>query len=171
MELLELKHKVLELFDTDIDHLGNALMSAVTNNDTTKYDAFCELVNGDLTVDWLQMVYQYYHADRTEKMQDYTPRSIADLMGRLAGRSDIIIDMCAGSGALAIQRWAQEPEQKFRLIEIDENVIPFLLFNLAVRNIDSSVCKKDVLSDGTGQQWRVSRGDNYGRVTCIKSTV
>jgi hypothetical protein len=39
-----------------------------------------------------------------------------------------------------------------RLIELDEKVIPYLLFNLAVRNIDSSVCRKDVLSDETGQQ-------------------
>lgn len=171
MELLKLKNKILELFDTDIDHLGDALMSVVTNNNVTKYDAFCELVDGDLTVDWLQMIYQYYHADRNEKMQDYTSKTLADLMARLTGPADIVVDMCAGSGALAIQRWVQKPDQKMRLIELDENVIPYLLFNLAVRNIDSSVCRKDVLSDETGQQYRVSRGDKYGRVSYVKSTI
>lgn len=171
MELLELKNKIIELFGVDIDHLGDALMETVNNNDILRYDRFCELVDHDLSVDWLQMVYQYYHADRTEKMQDYTPRSIAEFMSKLAGHADVMVDMCAGSGALTIQRWVHEPDQKCRLIELDENVIPYLLFNLAVRNIDSSVCMKDVLSDGTGQQWRISKGEKYGRVTCVKSTV
>lgn len=36
-------------------------------------------------------------------MQDYTPKSLAVFMGKLAGKSDIVTDMCAGSGALTIQ--------------------------------------------------------------------
>lgn len=171
IELLELKNKVLEIFDTDIDHLGDALMQSVTENDLDKYERFCELVDGDLSVDWLQRIYQYYHADRENKKQDYTPKCLADFMGRLVGESDVIIDMCAGSGALIIQRWVQNPNQKFRAFEIDENVIPFLLFNLAVRNIDSSVCRADVLSDEKYEQWRISKGEKYGRVTYFKSAV
>lgn len=171
MELLELKNKITDLFHADVDNLGSALMEAVNNNDVEKYDMFCELVEHDLSVDWLQMIYQYYHADRSEKMQDYTPKTIADFMGKLVGPADVVVDMCAGSGALTIQRWMQNPDQKFRLIELDEKVIPYLLFNLAVRNIDSSVCMKDVLSDGTGSQWRITRGEKYGRVACVKSAL
>lgn len=171
MELLELKNKVLEVFQTDIDKLGNALMDAAINNRFDLYDHFCELVGNDLSVDWLQKIYQYYHADRKEKMQDYTPKCIAKFMALLVGESDIVVDMCAGSGALTIQRWLQNPDQKFRLFELDENVIPFLLFNLAVRNIDSSVCRADVLIDEKYEQYRIRKGEKYGRVSRIKSTL
>ena len=171
MELLELKNKIVELFGVDIDHLGDALMSAVTDNRTDLYDQFCELVGNDLSVDWMQKIFQYYHADRKEKKQDYTPKSIADFMGLLVGNSDIVVDMCAGSGALTIQKWVQNPTQKFRLFELDEKVIPFLLFNLVVRNIDSSVCRADVLSNEKFEQWRISKGEKYGSITYFKSTV
>lgn len=171
MELLELKDKVLEIFQTDIEHLGDALMIAMNDNRTDLYDQFCNLVGNDLTVDWMQKIYQYYHADRKDKKQDYTPKCLAEFMGKLLGDADVVVDMCAGSGALTIQRWAQNHDQKFRLYELDENVIPFLLFNLAVRNIDSSVCMADVLQDEVYKQWIVKKGEKYGRVACVKSTL
>lgn len=167
MELLELKDRVLELFNTDIDHLGDALMQTVNDNDTAMYEQFCELVDNDLSVDWLQMIFQYYHADRSEKMQDYTPKTIADFMGRLVGKADVVVDMCAGSGALTIQRWAHEPGQRMRLIELDRNVIPYLLFNLVIRNIHSDVLMEDVLADSICAHWVVQKGEKYGRVTCL----
>lgn len=171
MELLELKENVLALFQTDIDHLGNALMETVANNQTDKYDQFCQLVQNDLSVDWLQKIYQYYHADRKDKKQDYTPKCLADFMGRLVGEADIVIDMCAGSGALIIQKWLQNPEQRFIAFEIDENVIPYLLFNLAVRNIESCIYKSDVLSDKKSVSWNIKRGDKYGYITNFKSAL
>lgn len=172
MELLKLKDNVLGIFQTDIEHLGEKLMAAVNNNRIDLYDQFCEAVGNDLTVDWLQMIFQYYHADRKEKKQDYTPKSIAEFMSRLIGNSDgIIVDMCAGSGALTIQRWALNPSQRFRLLELDEKVIPYLLFNLVIRNIDSSVCRADVLQCETYEQWRISKGEKYGRITYFKPTV
>lgn len=171
MELLELKDKVLEIFQTDIEHLGDALMIAMNDNRTDLYDQFCNLVGNDLTVDWMQKIYQYYHADRKDKKQDYTPKCLAVFLSKLIGEADVVIDMCAGSGALTIQRWAQNHDQKFRLYELDENVIPFLLFNLAVRNIDSSACMADVLQDEVYKQWIVKKGEKYGRVACVKSTL
>lgn len=108
-------------------------------NDEERKDAFCEMVGGDLSKDWLQMVYQYYLADRKEKKQDYTPKSIAKLMEMLVGATESCIDLCAGSGALAIQKWIENPNQEFVLYEADTNVIPYLLFNLSVRNISATV--------------------------------
>lgn len=171
MELLELRDSVLEILETDIDHLGDALMETVKNHNTDVYDKFCSLVDNDLSVDHLQKIFQYYHADRDEKKQDYTPKSVAEFMSRLIGDADIVVDLCAGSGALTIQRWNQNHDQKCRLFELDENVIPFLLFNLAVRNIDSSVCRADVLNDTQYEQWRISKGEKYGSLTYFKSTV
>lgn len=171
MELLELKDKVLEIFQTDIEHLGDALMIAMNDNRTDLYDQFCNLVGNDLTVDWMQKIYQYYNADRKDKKQDYTPKCLAEFMGKLLGDADVVVDMCAGSGALIIQRWVQNPDQKFRAFEIDGNVIPFLLFNLAVRNIDSSVCQSDVLCDEKVAIWRIAKGERYGNITYFKPAV
>lgn len=171
MELLELKDKVLEIFSTDIAHLGDAIMSAITDERTDLYDGFCDVVENDLSVDWMQKIYQYYHADRTEKKQDYTPKSLADFMCRLVGKADVVVDMCAGSGALTIQRWQQFPEQRVSCIEIDKNVIPYLLFNLVIRNIDASVCRADVLSGETYEQFKVEKGEKYGRVSYVKSAI
>jgi type I restriction-modification system DNA methylase subunit len=167
MELKELYEKTIELFDAkDAEELKNHLMDA--SNDDEKKKAFCQLVNDDLSKDWLQMVYQYYLADRKEKKQDYTPKSIAQLMGRLAGDADVCVDLCAGSGALTIQKWMQKPDQKFELYELDENVIPFLLFNLSIRNISADVFRADVLQDEIYDAWEVKKGEQFAKVTHLQ---
>ena len=172
MELKELYTKTLEIFNvSDAGSLGDALMECINKNDTEKMYEFENLVEGDLTKDWLQMIYQYYCADRKEKKQDYTPKCLADFMGRLVGNADTVIDLCAGSGALTIQKWVQNKNQKFRLYEIDKNVIPYLLFNCAIRNITASVCRADAIKDEVYEQWFVRKGEKYGIITCIQSTV
>ena len=167
MELKKLCEKTLEIFKVkSVDDLGESLMKSCVENDIEKFDAFAGLV-GNLNVDWLQKIFQYYQADRKERMQDYTPESLAAFVGRLAGDSDEVIDMCAGSGALTIQKWRQKHETRFKLFEIDENVIPYLLFNLVLRNIESTVCHADVLQKEMYHKYKVKRGDKYGILEVI----
>lgn len=162
MELKQLCERTLEIFEIDdIKCLQEKLLDCVRKNDIEKYSAF-ESLNEDLSVDWLQMIFQYYYADRKEKMQDYTPKTLADFVGRLAGESETIIDMCAGSGALTIQKWNRNHDLKFRLYEFDERVIPFLLFNMALRNINCVVYHADVLQNELYHTYKISKGDKYG---------
>ena len=77
-------------------------------------------------------------------------------------------DMCAGSGALTIQKWRRNHELKFRLYEFDKNVIPYLLFNMILRNIESTVCQTDVLQNEVYHEYRVKKGDKYGKLEVIK---
>ena len=64
MELKELTNKTLEIFEVKSeDDLADKIFNAVKNNVTTKFCEFRDLV-GDLSNDWLQMIYQYYLADR-----------------------------------------------------------------------------------------------------------
>lgn len=171
MELLEFVEALKKLFELDaIETLGDALALAVKTNDTTKFDAFRELVNDELDVDHLQKVYQYYCADRVEKKQDYTPRSLAALVAALTPPSSVVVDLCAGSGALTIQKWKESPTTTFELYELDERVLPFLLFNLALRNIEARVFVGDALDDSCELKYQVSRGSVYGRVAYIEST-
>lgn len=171
MELKELTDRTLELFGvTDPGQLGSALLAAC--GDPEKLRAFRDLVSGDLTTDWMQKIYQYYLADRKEKKQDYTPASVAQFMGLLAGSSDSIVDMCAGSGALIIQKWNQDPDIRFTAIEYDGTVIPFLLFNMALRNIRCCVFHKDALTDDEPLgAWDVTKGEEFGNITHIKSAL
>ena len=167
MELKELTEKTLEIFEVDdASKLRSALFEACNNE--TKLNAFSDLVDGDLSVDWMQMIYQYYLADRKGKKQDYTPSCLAMFMGMLAGECDDIVDLCAGSGALIIQKWTQNKDTEFTAIEYDENVIPFLLFNMVIRNIKATVIHKNALTDDEPiATYRIEKGEKYGNITNI----
>lgn len=168
MELKELVNKTLEIFSAySVQDLRDAIEKTVINNETEKMKSFCDMVNWDLKKDWLQMIFQYYCADRMEKKQDFTPSSLAMLVSCLIGESEEVIDMCAGSGALTIARWAEYPDTRFILYEIDENVIPYLLFNMAIRNINATVHQTDILQDKTIKSWMIRKGDLFGYVVSV----
>lgn len=162
MELKELCENVLDIFGVeDMEKLGDALMLCCKENDEKKLEQVERLTN-DLSVDYFQKIFQYYYADRKEKKQDYTPKTLAKLVGKLAGEADTVIDMCAGSGSLTIAKWHLNRGARFKLFEIDERVIPFLLFNLILRNIEATVLHADVLQMETYHKWRTKKGEKYG---------
>lgn len=171
MDLKDLTDETIKLFGVnDPSELGSSLTKAC--DDQAMLQGFCDLVDGDLSKDWLQMIYQYYLADRKDKKQDYTPASIARFMGMLAGDAERVIDMCAGSGALIIQKWNLNHEISFTAIEIDENVIPFLLFNMVLRNIRCDVLMLDALTDEAPKKtWKITKGEKFGCITSYKPTV
>lgn len=169
MELKELTDKMLELLDTkSTNEIADKIFDVVKNNNIEIYEQFTQLVNGDLSKDWLQKIYQYHLADREEKKQDYTPYSLARLAGMLAGDSNEVIDMCAGSGALTIQKWNLNHDIKFELYELDENVIPFLLFNMAVRNIECTVYHANILSEEIYNTFKIKKGIKFGRLEVVE---
>lgn len=167
MELKELLCRTTTLFKVDnLDDLGQALMNCVLSNNNTTYQAFADMVDGDLSVDWLQMIYQYYMADRENLKQDYTPKCLAELLAKYAQTNDTnkIIDICAGSGALTIQQWNLNKNIIAECQEVDKNVIPYLLFNIALRNIQGNVCHKDVLLNKVFETYILTRGDKFAIV-------
>ncbi|MBR4694841.1 MAG: N-6 DNA methylase [Selenomonadaceae bacterium] len=131
------------------------------------FDSYMDLA-GTIEVDFLQKIYQFYLSDRGKgtKQQDYTPPSVAELCGRLAKcpKGGTVYDCCAGSGALTIAKHKQDSSLRFVLEELDENVIPFLLFNLAVRGIEAVVVHGDVLKNEIYQAYSVKPADKYGNV-------
>lgn len=167
MELKELTAKICDLFgcvsiETFPDKIALALLS---QNPILYFDRYKELCP-DLTVDWLQRVYQFYHADRENKKQDYTPISLAKLVSYLSCMpgEKVVYDCCCGSGALTIQKWCVNPDLKFVCEELDERVIPILLFNLCIRNIEATVVNKDILTGDIINSYTVIRGSVYGTV-------
>lgn len=168
MELKGLTDKVRNLLEIDdMSQMSEKLMETVMNDDHRIYNGFLDLVENDLTVDWLQMIFQYHQADRKEKKQDYTPPELAKFLGRLTEteQEKNVYDLCAGSGALTIQKWNLNHDLHFVCYEYDKRVIPLLLFNLAVRNINALVVNGDALQDEVFTRYTVKSGEKYGTVT------
>lgn len=169
MELKELSEKVLNLFCVDsVSKLGNKLKETVLTNDTSKYAEFVNIVE-DLSIDWMQKIYQYYEADRKDKKQDYTPKSLSKLVAKLTeANGEVVYDICAGSGALTIQKWCLSPQKTFICEELDENVFPYLAFNMAVRNMNGYIIMRNVLSLELIAVYQVIKGNSFSTVKQIQ---
>lgn len=168
MELKEITQKVLELFEIkDIYSFPKRINDIIFGEQKKKvFDDYINLLP-DLTIDWLQHIYQFYCADRKEKKQDYTPLSISKLVSALTyiKGEHIVYDCCSGSGSLVIQQWNFNKSLKFICEELDSNVIPILLFNLSIRNIEAKVINKNVLTGEVYASYEVTKGNKYGVIT------
>lgn len=171
MELKELTEETFKIFNVnDTKELKNKLYEICINNQEEKLKEFAELIKYDFKTDYLQKIYQYYEADRKEKKQDYTPKSLAKLVSKLSydENESECLDMCCGTGALTIQKWVENPNLKFELEEFDENVIPFLLFNMMLRNINATVKQKDVLQDEIYRIYNIVKSEEFGKLEVLK---
>lgn len=166
MELSALKEKLWNILSVQDDDLIGAVMSSAFSY--KKLSAYYDLVDGDLSIDELQKVFQYYYADRKEKMQDFTPITLAKLCAS-ATKTDgnIIYDLCAGSGALTIQKWVQNPTKTFICEEMDERAIPILLFNMAVRNMNGWVINRNALTMEERAVYRLKSGERLPRKSLV----
>lgn len=163
MELYKLKQKIWDIFAVQDDDLLSAIMSAATNE--ASLSEYYELMGGDLSTDELQKIFQYYYADRKGKMQDYTPATLAKLCAVVTETDgNTVYDLCAGSGALTIQKWTESPNKNFICEELDERVIPLLLFNMAVRNMTGWVINRNALTLETKLVYRLESGERFSTI-------
>ena len=164
MELKELTEKTLEILEVEsVSEISDKLMKIALENETEYHDKFI-LMFTDLGIDYFQKIFQYNEADRKEKKQDYTPACLGKLVSVLVDNSNTVIDMCAGTGSLTIQKWSQNKSTKFICIEFDERVIPYLMFNLSIRNMNSTIKHQDILSKEVFNEYQIIPGKKYGRV-------
>jgi type I restriction-modification system DNA methylase subunit len=169
MELLEFKNQILKLCNTsDLREIGNILFRVVLSNVTQFYDEYNTLVANE-SKDWLQALWQYYEADRAEKKQDYTPKSLCKLVSALAGNCKTIYDCCGGSGALTLQNLKDKAISNLYIEELDENVVPFLLFNLSLHNANGYVVNGDVLKQEKYKIYKLSSGEKYSTVKTVNT--
>ena len=159
MELKELTEKFKEIFG----ELENFNLDLLTDSNCSRY---LELINNDLETDYLQKIWQFYMADRKDKKQDFTPKSLGKLISELTKSTveEWVYDMCSGSGALTIQKWCSNKNLKFVCEELDENLIPFLLFNLKIRNIEGYVINGNVLTDERKTVYKLTQGAKFSEI-------
>lgn len=148
--------------------IENVRCALLSNRKNDVLSAYVDMVDGDLTTDNLQKIFQYYYADRKDKCQDYTPESIAKLCASATETSGLVVyDLCAGSGALTIQKWAQNPSKTFICEELDERVIPLLLFNMAVRNMSGYVIHRNALTLEPFECFRLVSDERFSTITRV----
>lgn len=160
MELLEFKNKMLKLCGVnEIKDIGGVIFNVVLEHNEKFYKEYLELT--DDSKDWLQALYQYYEADRKHKKQDYTPKSICKLVSALAQDCKNVYDCCGGSGALTNQMLKDFNIENIYIEELDEMVIPFLLFNLCLNNANGIVKNSDVLENKVYSIYELKKGEKY----------
>ena len=163
VELLEFKNKILNLCNvSEIKDIGGVLMKSVLEQNTEFFNEYNKII--DNSKDWLQALWQYYEADREEKKQDYTPKSLCKLVSALAGECITVYDCCGGSGALTIEMLKNGNIESVFIEELDERVIPFLLFNLCLNNASGYVVNGDVLTCEQFKCYELTKGEKYS--TC-----
>lgn len=169
MELLEFKHKMFELCAvSQIAEIRDVLYNAVLSQDISIFNGYNSII--DDTKDWLQALWQYYEADRTEKKQDYTPKSLCKLVAALAGECNSVYDCCGGSGALTVEMLKNRKVENVFVEELDERVIPFLLFNLCLCNANGYVVNGDALSREQFKCYKLTKGEKYSRCEVVDRT-
>lgn len=128
-------------------------------------------------VDTFKQYFEEYAAERKSNMQDYTPDSVSRMLATLT-RTDIDAsngwsgyDPTAGTGSLIIQKWRDDQLAEwpwtyaphnylYMAEEFADNVIPYLLHNLAIRGMNCIVIHGDTLERKTKQIYFVQNSDD-----------
>lgn len=118
----------------------------------------------DLTFDWFTNYFQEEHSDRKNKKQDFTPNSVATIASKILGESNSSADICAGTGGLTIKRYNANPSAKFYCEEFSDRAIPFLLFNLAIRNLNATVFHGDSLTRKAKAIYKLKKDKKYSDI-------
>jgi len=127
------------------------------------FDQFLK-VESDLSFDWFTEYYQAEQSDRKNKKQDFTPDGIVTLASNLLGKTESNVDLCAGTGGLTIKRYVSNSNAEFYCEEFSDRAIPFLLFNLAIRNVNAIVCHGDSLTHEFKAVYKLTTCETYSNI-------
>ena len=127
------------------------------------FNSFLQLEQ-DLSFDWFTDYFQEEHSDRKNKKQDFTPDSVTELASKLLGVFDSNADICAGTGGLTIKRWTLNKHAQFYCEEYSDRAMPFLLFNLMIRNINGIVVHGDALTQEYKHVYKLVNGDRFSEL-------
>lgn len=156
----------------DIEELGDKLYDILfskNKNETLKQ--YLEIVE-DIETDWMQKIFQYYKADREKGLsQDYTPPSLGKCVSKILYNENArtVLDVCAGSGSLTLQLHKLNEDLNFVCLELDDNVIPFLLFNLCLNNVEAVVCKYDVINNKLYKAYKLTRTNSFSDIELLEN--
>ena len=148
---------------SDSYQIPDRLMEIIYNKEERE-ELFIKLLEiNDYQVghDWFIKHFEDEHADRKVKKQDFTPKSVANLLSKLAlcneGNAGNYYEVAAGTGSILISHWNNhrmtyspfdyEPKYHFAFVEeLSDRAIPFLLINMMIRGMNGIVLHCDSLT-------------------------
>ena len=171
-ELKSICDDLMIFFNIDnIEELGDKLYNVLfSKNKNEMLKQYLEIVE-DIETDWIQKIFQYYKADREKGLsQDYTPPSLGKCVSKILYNEDskTVLDVCAGSGSLTLQLHKLNEDLNFVCLELDDNVIPFLLFNLCLNNVEAVVCKYDVINNKLYKAYKLTKTASYSNIEVLE---
>ena len=151
------------LIGIDESYKAPIKLQRILNGSNKRIELFNQFLEKekDLSFDWFTDYFQEEHSDRKNKKQDFTPDGIVKLVSSLLGNFKINADICAGTGGLTIKRWSENHNGKFYCEEFSDRAIPFLLFNLMIRNIDAVVFHGDSLARSVKHIYKLTKGVKF----------
>lgn len=153
-------------------HASYKLKGILSNKEEreTLFNAFLEQEQ-DLSFDWFTEYFQSEHADRKGKKQDFTPDGIIKVASGILGDTESNADICAGTGGLTIKRWSENPEATFYCEEFSDRAVPFLLFNLVIRNLNAVICHGDSLTRDFKTIYQLTKSDKFSEIEIVNEHV
>ena len=106
--------------------------------------------------------FQSEQGDRDNFKQDFTPDCIVKIIKGLMGEPAKVLDMCSGTGSLTLPFIDENVEVQCE--ELTSRTIPFLLFNLAIRNVKGVVLQKDILLNRVERKFILEPGAKYSSI-------
>lgn len=120
----------------------------------------------DMRNDCLRDYFQMNNANRSNLKQDYTPDCLCQLISQLAPKTERVIDICSGTGALTI---GFNRDIQYQCEELSSISIPILLFNLALRGINATVLQKNVLLNEIEKVYKLSKNGEFSDIEIIEN--
>lgn len=135
-------------------------------NENIKNNLFDKFMNYDidLSKDFFRDYFQEQHSDRKGLKQDYTPDCICKIIARLQEKSNKLLDVCSGTGALTLFSLNENNDCLVQCEELSSRSIPILLFNLSIRNKQGYVLQKDVLKNEITNIYKLEKSNKYSTI-------
>lgn len=158
--------KITEILNIKFNYQMTESLLALLFDEAKRNTAFEQYLatNPDLSQDCFLAEFQAQFADRNNLKQDYTPSSICRILAEISGNAESVLDVCSGTGALTLAKWAQCPSAKFYCEEYSKEAVAILLFNLALRGVNAEVRHGDVLTGETFAGYRLTKQGKFSHI-------
>lgn len=158
--------KINELLGIDESYKASTVLMDILGDSQKRETLADQFINeeSDLTFDWFTNYFQEEHSDRKNKKQDFTPDEVVRLVDKLSGDFKTNVDVCAGTGGLTIKKWNRNNNGYFYCEEFSDRAIPFLMFNLMLRNVNGFIFHGDSLSRKVKHLYRLTSGNKYSDI-------
>lgn len=158
--------KINQLLGIDESYKASTVLMDILSDSQKRETLADQFINEeqDLTFDWFTNYFQEEHSDRKNKKQDFTPDEVVQLVDKLSGDFNTNVDICAGTGGLTIKKWNRNKSGYFYCEEFSDRAIPFLLFNLMLRNVNGFIFHGDSLTRNVKHLYRLTSGNKFSDI-------